>query len=99
MPIEKLKHLLNFSNHGDLGDIVKRARKMGELTDIVARALPETDRASVIAANIRGDGELIVICASPAWASRLRFETDAMLKAAQNAGEKVHTCRVRVSQG
>ena len=99
MPTEKLKNLLNPRNHGDLGDIVKRAQKMGELTDVVAAALPESERAAVVAANIRDGGELIIICASPAWASRLRFEADAMLKAAQEAGENAHTCRVRVSQG
>jgi hypothetical protein len=71
---------------------------MGELTDIIARALPEADRAAIIAANLRDGGELVVICASPAWASRLRYQTDAILKAAQDSGIVVNKCRVRVSQ-
>ncbi len=72
---------------------------MGKLTDVLCNALPEADRSSIVAANVREDGELIVICASSAWASRLRYETDLLLRAARDAGVSAHTCRVRVSQG
>lgn len=99
MPSNKLKNLLNPSNDGDLGDLIGRARRMGELTDILCGALPESDRSAIVAANVRDDGELVVICASSAWASRLRYETDVLLNAAKNAGVSAHTCRVRVSQG
>lgn len=98
MPSKRLQDLLNPSADGDLSAIVKRAQKMGELTGILARALPEGDRPAIIAANVREDGELVVICASSAWASRLRYESDKLLKAAQDAGVSAHTCRVRVSQ-
>ncbi len=72
---------------------------MGELTEILMRALPESDRGAIVAANVRDDGELVVICASSAWASRLRYETEKLLIAAKDAGITAHTCRVRVSQG
>jgi hypothetical protein len=98
MSADKLENLLNPSNTGDLGDIVKRARAMGELVEILGAALPECDRTAIVAANIRDDGELVVICESSAWASRLRYETDTLLKAARDAGMSVHTCRVRVTQ-
>lgn len=98
MPSNKLKNLLNPSSDGDLGDLIKRARRMGELTDILANALPESDRGAIVAANVRDDGELVVICASSAWASRLRYETEVLLKAAKDSGVIAHTCRVRVSQ-
>jgi hypothetical protein len=39
-----------------------------------------------------------VIAASPAWASRLRYETDTLLAAARDAGLEPVACRVRVSQ-
>jgi hypothetical protein len=99
MPTSKLKNLLNPNNDGDLGNLINRARRMGELTDILANALPESDRGAIVAANVREDGELVVICASSAWASRLRYETEKLLQAAKDAGLSAHTCRIRVSQG
>ena len=98
MTTSKLKNLLNPSNDGDLGNLINRARRMGELTDILSNALPESDRSAIVAANVREDGELVVICASSAWASRLRYETEALLTAAKTAGVTAHTCRIRVSQ-
>jgi hypothetical protein len=99
MPTNKLKNLLSSCNTGDLGDVINRARQMGELTEILSRALPESDRGAIVAANVRDGGELVVICASSAWASRLRYETEKLLLAAKDAGITAHTCRVRVSQG
>ena len=99
MTTKQLGNLLKPSNDGDLGDLVRRARQMGELTDILARALPPDQAQGIVAANLREGGELVVIAATPAWASRLRYEADALLKAAQESGVQAHTCRVRVSQG
>ena len=98
MPSNKLKNLLNPSIDGDLGKLISRARRMGELTEILASALPESDRNAIVAANVREDGELVVICASSAWASRLRYETQTLLDAAARAGLSAHTCRIRVIQ-
>jgi hypothetical protein len=98
MPSNKLKNLLNPSIDGSLGELISRARRMGELTEILASALPESDRNAIVAANLREDGELVVICASSAWASRLRYETQTLLDAAARAGLSAHTCRIRVSQ-
>jgi len=99
MTSKKLKNLLNPSIDGDLGELISRARQMGELTEILASALPESDRIAIVAANVREDGELVVICASSAWASRLRYETASLLEAATRAGISANTCRIRVSQG
>jgi hypothetical protein len=97
MPTSKLKNLLNPNNDGDLGNLINRARRMGELTDVLCNALPESDRSAIVAANVREDGELIVICTSSAWASRLRYETEILLAAAKCAGIIAHTCRIRVA--
>ena len=99
MPSNKLENLLNPCSGGDLGDLISRARRMGELTDILCNALPESDRSAIVAANVREDGELVVICASSAWASRLRYETALLLGAARDSGITAHTCRIRVAQG
>ncbi len=99
MSANKLKNLLSSCKDGDLGDVISRARQMGELTEILSRALPESDRGAIVAANVREDGGLVIICASSAWASRLRYETEELLAAAKDAGVSAHSCRVRVSQG
>lgn len=98
MPSEKLENLLNPSADGDLGNLISRARQMGALTDILCKSLPDSDRAAIVAANIRENGELVVICASSAWASRLRYEADTLLQAARSAGIEASSCRITVSQ-
>lgn len=99
MTSNKLKNILNPCNDGDLSDLINRAQRMGELTHILSKALPESDQTAIVAANVREDGELVVICASSAWASRLRYETETLLKAARDAGISANACRIRVSQG
>ena len=99
MARKQLKNLLNPSADGELAQIIRRARDLGELTNSLSAALPAEYAGAIVAANVRDDGELVVIAASSAWASRLRYETDSLLEAAQNSGASVSTCRVRVSQG
>ena len=98
MSSKRLGNLLNSGADGKLGKIVGRAQEMGALTVALARVLPPDERASVVAANIRDDGELIVICRSSAWASRLRFETDTLLAAARAHGAEVKHCTIRVGR-
>ena len=77
--------------------MVERAQSMAELAGCLSAALPDELKAGIRAANVRDDGELIVIADSPAWAARLRFEEEKLLAAARDAGEQVETIRVRVS--
>ncbi len=93
-----LKKLLNPSTGGDLADIVRRAQEMGELTHLLCSALPGEYAGAIVAANLRDNGDLVVIAASSAWASRLRYETDALLRAARDAGLDPTSCRIRVTQ-
>ena len=98
MAPEQLKNLLNTCSDGDLDSVVKRAKALGELTDRLSRALPGDYAGAIVAANLREDAELVVIAASSAWASRLRYETETLLAAARDAGLNPKACRVRVSQ-
>ena len=98
MAENELKNLLTPCSEGDLGRIIRRAQKLGELTDLLARALPEDFAGAIVAANVRENGELVVIASSSAWASRLRYESEALLDAARAAGVETTVCRVRVSQ-
>ena len=97
MPTKRLDNLLNPSNGGDLGDVIRRAREMGELATALGKSLPAKLSAGIVAANLRENGELVVICASSAWASRLRFEADQIVTAAREAGVEVQSCTIRVS--
>ena len=99
MGAKSLQNLLNPRKDGDLANIVRRAQDMGDLASALVRALPAEEGASILAANVRDDGELVVLCQSPAWASRLRFSADAMLAAAKASGAAVSRCTVRVARG
>ena len=96
MTAKSLENLLNPSNDGDLGDLVRRARHMDALATVLSDALPPGEGAAILAANLREDGELVVLCESPAWASRLRFSSDALLAAARAHGSAAERCTIRV---
>jgi hypothetical protein len=98
MSPKRLENLLNPNKDGGLGGLVRRAREMGELATALSSGLPPELAAGVVAANLRDDGELVVICPSPAWASRLRFESERVLAAARDAGVDATTLTARVSQ-
>ena len=98
MAAKSLENLLNPSKDGELAHIVRRARDMGELATALARSLPPEEGASILAANVRDDGELVILCSSSAWASRLRFAADDLLAAARTQGADVSRCSVRVAR-
>jgi len=98
MSENELKNLLNPCSDGELAGIIRRARLLGELTEVLCKALPDDYTGAIVAANLRENGDLVVIAASPAWAGRLRYETDTLLAAARDAGLEPVACRVRVSQ-
>ena len=99
MGAKSLENLLNPRKDGDLASLVRRAQDMGELASALVQALPPDEGASILAANIRDDGELVVLCRSPAWASRLRFAADTLIAAARARGAEVSRCSVRVARG
>ena len=98
MSVKSLENLLNLNGDGGLGDIIRHARDMGELVPVLQACLPEDEAHSVVAANIRGDGELVVLASSPAWAAKLRFEAESLMRAARQTGTEVTSCTVRVSR-
>ncbi len=97
MTADKLGNLLNRNENGELGDLVRRAQALDTLCRALAAALPPALAADVLAANVREDGELVVICPTPARAARLRFESEAMLAAARSAGAAPTRLTVRVT--
>lgn len=97
MAIDKLENLLNSSQNTELADVVSRARDMGALTEALLAALPSQFADGLVAANVRSDGELVLIARSPAWAARLRYEGARLIAAATETGQRVERVSVRVS--
>ena len=54
--------------------------------------------ADVVAANVRDDGELVVVCRTPARAARIRYESGTLRAAASSVGENVNRVTVRVAR-
>ena len=98
MPPKRLENLLNPNSDEGLGGIVRRARELDRLVEALRSALPADEAAGIVAANIRDDGELVVLTESPAWAARLRYEADRLIEAARSTGATVTGCKVRVGR-
>ncbi len=98
MSVKSLENLLNLNENGGLGDVIRHARDMGELVALLQASLPKEEAQSVVAANIRDDGELVVLASSPAWAAKLRFEAESLMIAARQTGAEVTACTVRVNR-
>ncbi len=98
MTIIRLENLLKARAGGTLSKIIQRAQNMGALTTALRAELPADAGQNLLAANLREGGELVLVCTSSAWASRLRFESDKLMEAARQTGLTVNSCRVTVSQ-
>ena len=98
MAITKLENLLKSHENKGLDKIIQRAQNMDSLTSSLQAALPADLGINLIAANVREDGELVLVCASPAWASRLRFEADQLVDVARKSGVSVSRCTVKVAR-
>ncbi|MFQ6004718.1 MAG: DciA family protein [Woeseia sp.] len=97
MSIIRLNKLLKAGPGGTLEKIVQRAQDMGELTSALRAVLTEEAQPHLIAANMRDDGELVLICSSSSWAARLRFESEGLIEAARMTGADVSKCKIKVS--
>ncbi len=97
MSIIHLEKLLKSGTGDALEKIVQRAQNMDDLTSASRSVLPDEAHASLLAANIREEGELVLICSSSSWAARLRFESKDLIKAARLAGADVKKCKIKVS--
>ena len=68
MTAKKLANLLKSGTSGGLDKLVETARNMDVLTTSVRSGLVPELADQVLAANLRDDGQLVIICASSAWA-------------------------------
>ena len=97
MSIIRLEKLLKTGSGSALEEVIQRAQDMGDLTGAIRAVLPEEAQSSLLGANLREKGELVLVCSSSSWAARLRFESDQLIEAARMTGAEVSQCRVKVS--
>lgn len=98
MTVKKLENLLKSGASGGLEKIIQTAQNMDSLTAALRAATAPENAENLLAANLRADGELVVICSSSAWASRIRFEEDTLIAAARQSGFDATSLRVTVTQ-
>lgn len=98
MKEKNLKNLINSKSSSELYKIIQTAADMQLLTSALKDAVTQEIAEHLIAANVRENGELVIICTSSAWASRLRFESKILISTAKNSGFDASEMRVTVTQ-
>ncbi|HET6630782.1 MAG TPA: DciA family protein [Woeseiaceae bacterium] len=99
MALTRLEKLLQAPGGSPLRKVIRRAQEMDGLAARLRAALDPEAAPHLVAANLREDGELAIVCSSPAWAARLRFESDTLLRAARSAGAPAERVSIRVARG
>jgi hypothetical protein len=80
--------------------VARLARAAAATEDLAATlraALPADLASALSAATLREDGTLVILAASPAWATRLRFEGEALLARCRERHPGAERIRVRVA--
>jgi len=92
---QPLTTLLCNENSG-LSRLLQRARQLQQLTDALAAILPQPVHGHCRVGNVSGD-TLVLVTDSPAWSTRLRFHTPAILEHLKEThGLALHGVRIRV---
>ena len=96
MSITRLDKLLKSGPDNRLDRIIQRAQDIDALTSALKAELPAEIAENLLSANVHENGELILVCSTSAWASRLRFESNELIAAANKAGHSAKACKVTV---
>lgn len=97
MSIIRLDKLLKSPSSSRLEEIIQRARRHQDLTELIKSNLDKDLAEAVVSVSVQKD-ELVVVACSSAWAARLRFEADSLLRAARAQIADVARCQVRVAR-
>jgi hypothetical protein len=80
----------------NLESIIQRAKEMDNLKKMLRNVLNKEAAKHLISANIRRNGELVLLCNSSAWGSKIRFDQEKLLKIAQTKWKFLTSCRVKI---
>lgn len=81
---------------GAFASLARRAASLDALDRALRATLAAPLREQVRLANLRS-GRLLFLASTPAWATRLRLQQNALLAAARNLGTEARSLLVRVS--
>jgi hypothetical protein len=101
LPAIKLKKSLNINElleYGRLKSLQTRRRERRDVLAHVRAALPAELEGNVLTAGIE-EGRLTVGVSAGAWASRLRYRSQALReRVAETLGREIHSVRIKVVQ-
>ena len=89
-----LEHLLH---SGELDKLLAHGARVAKANEALCNRLEASLREHCRVANLKGD-TVIVIADSPVWATKLRFQTGAMLEILRDRGfPELRTLRIKVN--
>ncbi|TDJ48078.1 MAG: DUF721 domain-containing protein [Gammaproteobacteria bacterium] len=80
-----------------LDRLARLARSKLQLTEHIRNGLPAELAAQMIHCSIDDDQTLIVRASTPEWATRLRFETECLLRLSRARAPETRSVKVRVA--
>ena len=86
-----------FRPGGAVAELVRRAEESISLLSRLRAGMEPAMAAAVSAARLAEDGTLIVLVSSPAWAARLRFETELLQRLCREQHLRCERVEVRVA--
>ena len=86
------------SSESSLGQLAKEARSRLELTDHIRTGLPAELSAEMTACTLDANKTLIVRASNPAWAARLRFESERLLVLCRQRHPETRSVKVKVTR-
>lgn len=81
-----------------LSQLAREARSRLELTDHIRAGLPADLSAEMISCTLDADSTLVVRASNPAWAARLRFESERLLVLCRERHPETRSVRIKVSR-
>ena len=89
---------LALSSNSAFGRLTREVDRRSQLMGHLCRQLPADIAPGVNSCNLAADGVLTVFSNGPAWASRLRFESEQILSICRAQEPTISSVKVRVSQ-
>jgi len=88
---------LSLSAETAFGQLTRESNRRSDLTSHLCEKLPQELVAGVNLCNVSQGGLLTVLCHGPAWASRLRFETEQILTICREREPGIINVQIKVS--
>jgi len=81
-----------------LGQLANEARSRLELVDHIRTGLPSDLSSEMTGCSLDAEKILVVRASNPAWATRLRFESERLLELCRERHPETRSVKVKVSR-